>query len=466
MSKNPKSPEVNGTISPSSSNPKGITRRKVLTTGAAFATTALGAGIAGFPFINKTTARAAGAPLKFWQFYGPGGPSANTSKWYEDTVAAWNATHETQVELEYVPSAEYMGGSVLQTAFASGAGPDIFLISPGDFLRYYNGGALLDLTPFIEESIQADFAPGVIANRMVDNRIYGVPQEVEPMAMYYSVAAFENAGLNENDVPKTWDEMLDLGQRLTTSDRFGLLFDVAPGYYQNFTWYPFLWQGGGEFQGADGKSAFNSPGTIQALQLWKDTIDTGAAPRQPLGGGGWDIVPNLASGFCAMQNCGNWGSSDLATNAPDFEYGVFKLPIPEGGKYVTVGGGWAFVANARGQNTQAAGEFCAWALASPGTESIDRVVNWCTVAKNAMPPRVSAFEAGRDAFHSGDLKVFTEEIFPGTRAEPRVPPEVNKIITDAIQACQLGGVEPAQQAELASDQIDAFLSTYSGAPIL
>jgi multiple sugar transport system substrate-binding protein len=27
----------------------------------------------------------------------------------------------------------------------------------------------------------------VIANRMVDGKIYGLPYEVEPMAMYYSV---------------------------------------------------------------------------------------------------------------------------------------------------------------------------------------------------------------------------------------------------------------------------------------
>ena len=31
-------------------------------------------------------------------------------------------------------------------------GPDIFIISPGDFLRYYNGGVLLDLTPFMEQA--------------------------------------------------------------------------------------------------------------------------------------------------------------------------------------------------------------------------------------------------------------------------------------------------------------------------
>jgi hypothetical protein len=38
------------------------------------------------------------------------------------------------------------GGSKPQTAFAAGQGPDIFIISPADFLRYYNGGVLVDLS--------------------------------------------------------------------------------------------------------------------------------------------------------------------------------------------------------------------------------------------------------------------------------------------------------------------------------
>lgn len=107
--------------------------------------------------------------------------------------------------------------SKLATAFASGEGPDIFIISPGDFLRYYNGGVLEDLTPFIDDKAKADFPESVIANRMVDGKIFGIPMEVEPMAMYYSVKAFEEAGLNENDVPKTWEALLEVAKKLTTS---------------------------------------------------------------------------------------------------------------------------------------------------------------------------------------------------------------------------------------------------------
>src|SRR6185295_5381739 len=218
-----------------------------------------------FPYISR--ARAAGEPLKFWNFYSPGGPVKTQDVWFQDMVKSWNDSHDVKVELEYIT--DYMSGTKLPTAFASGQGPDIFLISPGDFLRYYNGGVLLDLTPFLEERARADFPEAILGNRMVGGKIYGIPMEVEPMAMYYSVAAFEEAGIHE--VPKTWDELLVAAKKLTNEKRFGVLFETTPGYYQNFTWYPFLWHGGGEFQTAEGKSAFNSPAVIQALKFWQDS---------------------------------------------------------------------------------------------------------------------------------------------------------------------------------------------------
>ena len=358
--------------------------------------------------------------LHFWQFYAPGGDVKTQVDWFMKMADDWNKQSETKVQLDYVVNNDYMNGTKLSTAFASGQGPDIFIISPGDFLRYYNGGVLLDLTPYISAEAQADFPEGVIASRKVDNKIYGIPMELEPMAFYYSIKAFEDAKLNENDVPKTWDEMLELGKKLTTADRYGLLFETQPGYYQNFTWYPFMWQGGGEFQGADGKSAFNSPGVIAALKLWKDAIDSGAAPRQ-VNAGGFDLPANLGAGYCAMQNCGIWGIAAMKQNSPDVPFGRFKLPVPAGGKYVTVGGGWAFCANAKGKDPETAGKFIAWALASKEQDSIQRVVDWCTVAKSDMPPRQSAIEAGKAAYGQGELKFFADEVYPGARGEPRLP---------------------------------------------
>src|SRR5699024_1806665 len=127
-------------------------------------------------------------------------------------------------------NSEYISGSKLSTAFASGQGPDIFIISPGDFLRYYNGGVLQDLTPFMEQEAIDDFYPDIISTRKVDDKIFGLPMEVEPLALYYSLEAWDDAGLGDDDIPETWEDLLGVADTLTNDERFGLLFETTPGY--------------------------------------------------------------------------------------------------------------------------------------------------------------------------------------------------------------------------------------------
>ncbi|MDT0309503.1 extracellular solute-binding protein [Streptomyces sp. DSM 44917] len=166
----------------------------------------------------------------------------------------------------------------LPSAFAAGEGPDIFLVSPGDFLRYSNGGVLQDITPHLDRAVIEDFGTA-LDSRRVDGHVYALPMETEPLAMFYSVDAWERAGLSEGDIPETWDRMLDVGDRLRSRTRAGLVFETQPGYFQNVTWYPWMWQGGGEVLDRRGNVAFDSRGTRQALQLWQDAVREGIAPR-------------------------------------------------------------------------------------------------------------------------------------------------------------------------------------------
>lgn len=439
-----------------------VSRRTLVKTGAAAASTALT-----MPYFFSRTSAA--TTLKFWQFYAPGGQPKSQSDWFVSMVKAWNDQNDTKVELTYVPNTDYISGSKLQTAFASGAGPDIFLISPGDFLRYYNGGVLVELTQYMDKAAIDDFYPDVIATRAVNGKIYGLPMEVEPMCMYYSVDSWQKAGLTDKDIPTTWDAFIDVAQKLKKGNQFGVLFETVPGYYQNFTWYPFLWMTGSDMVNKDGKtSGMGSDGAVAALKLWQDTIKNGSAPRKALGTGGGDVVANLGAGYCAMQNLGIWGVAAMREQAAKFNYDVFKLPVPPNGKYGTIAGGWAFVANAKGQDPETAAKFCVWALGSMDKDSIQRVVDWCTKAKSDMPPRKSVLQNAdaAEVYNTGHMKKFKDEIFPGARGEPRVPPEVYKAVSDAIQATQLSGADPKQAGATAAQQIQQFLSTYKGAPIL
>jgi multiple sugar transport system substrate-binding protein len=408
-----------------------------------------------------------GESLSFWQFHAPGGPSEARNQWFADLVEGWREETGGNIDLRYIPVQEYLSGATLQTAFTSGAGPDLFVISPGDFLRYYNGGALLDLRPFLSEEAFGDYAEGTLDTRMVDEGLYGLPLENDPLAMFYSVAAFEDAGLSEADIPETWDELLNVADMLRTGDQFGVMFETNPGYYQNFTWYPFMWQGGADAV-QDGNVGFSDPGAVQALAFWQQAIEEDLCPREPLGTGANSAAANVGAGYTAIQQSGMWNVAALANEAPDFEYGVFTLPVPDGGEYVNVLGGWAFCANAGGANPEAAGEFCAWAVGSMSDESISRLVEWNTEIRTAVPPRISVQEQAQEAgaFDSEEAEFFLEEAFPGGRGEPRYPPEIYRSISDALQDVQLAGADPQSRADQASEEIDSFLQGYDGAPIL
>lgn len=443
-----------------------LSRRRALGLGA----TALGA-VAGGSLLSACGGRGSDSrTLKFWQFYAPYPAdlpvTKKQSQWFVDLVDAWNREHDPKVELVFIALAEYLNGAKLPTAFAADEGPDIFIVSPGDFLRYYNGGVLQDLTPHLSRQVIADFQPGTLESRTVDGRVYGLPMEVEPMAMFYSKPAFEAAKLSEADIPRTWDQLLDVGDKLRSAGQPGVVFETQPGYFQNFTWYPFMWSAGGEVMNPAGTaSTFDSPGAIKALSLWQQAIQSGISPRTLPAAG--DASVAFTQNLVSMWHRGIWTIKEFQENSPDVRYGVFRTPIPDGGTYTTSLGGWAFVANSRGRNPEAAAEFCAFALGSERPDSVARMTDWCAGVKTDIPPRKSSLDqaVARGAFNNGPMRVFLDEVFPGSRGEPRYPPVIYKAISDAIQACMFAGADPHAQAATVAESIDAYLKTYQGAKL-
>jgi multiple sugar transport system substrate-binding protein len=325
---------------------------------------------------------------------------------------------------------------------------------------------LEDLTPYLDDDVVEDYYPEALATRTIDGRIYGLPMEQEPLAIFYDVAALEDAGLSEADLPSTWEDMLELGRRLTTGQRAGLVLDTTPSYYQNFTFYPWMWQGGGEVvDPGTQRSGFASDAVVQALQLYSDSVSTGAAPRTLPAAG--DVVGAFRNGFAAMWQTGVWQVEGFAQNAPDHEYGVLTLPTPPGGEAVTSLGGWAFVVNSKGRDPEAAAQFTAATIGSMSQESIDAGVQWNGVGKGNIPARRSVTEAIGDtgAFENPWLQYFRDEVLPGGRGEPRYPPPVLKAVSNAIQAVQLAGADPVEQAETAHRAIESYLVTYEGAEL-
>ncbi|MDT0309233.1 sugar ABC transporter substrate-binding protein [Streptomyces sp. DSM 44917] len=450
-------------------------RRSVLKAGV------LTAGAAALAPALSACAPGRGDGLDFWQWYAPqsgGGYAVDLQNtWFADLARGWSEQGGSEVGLTYIPVSQYVEGTQIQAAFSAGQAPDLFIISPGDFLRYYNGGVLYDLTDALG-SHAGDFYGSALASRAVDGRIYGLPMENEPQVMFYGVDAFERAGLSEADLPATWDELLSVAERLRAGRRYGLVLETNPTVYQAFCWYPFLWQAGGDVVSGT-RSTIGSEASIRALRLWHDLVRHDLAPRTTQGGGGGDLVANLASGYGAMQQMTVPGSAFLDQGAPDFAYGMFPLPAAErGGNRLTCMGGWAICVNKDSPRAREAAEFAVWAVAGP--ESRERMVQWAFDAKKTLPARRSVMEAAVERGRLSEDRVMSFAAFdvlglpaddPGSPTtplgvgEPRFPPEVVRAVMDALQAVMLAGTDPERAAARAQDQIAAALTGYDGAPM-
>lgn len=433
----------------------------------------VGAALGGtaWPLSGCTAGSAEHHSLSFWQQYSPVAQEQPNlvaqSNWFLDVAEGWSEAAEAPVEMVYIPAYTDPTNTRLTTAFAADDGPDIFLISPGDFLRYYNGGVLEDLTPHMTQEAIDDFYPDALATRVVNGRVFGLPMEQEPLAIFYDVPAFEEAGFSEGDLPQTWEELLELGGRLTGGQRAGMVFDTTPSYYQNFTFYPWIWQGGGDVVDPDSQTpVFNSEAAVQALTLFHDAVRIGASPRTLPAGG--DLVGAFTNGYAAMWQTGIWEVEAMQQRAPDHPYGVFPLPAPPDGASITSLGGWAWCVNSRGRDPESAARFTVEVMGSMTQESIDAAVQWNGVAKGNTAARRSVTEAIGDsgAFENPVLQQFRDEILPTGRGEPRYPPVIYKAISNAIQNSMLAGEAPTDQAEIAQSAVESYLETYQGGSLI
>lgn len=379
--------------------------------------------------------------LKFWDFH-----SEKEEEFFKGLVDEYNKVQDNVViEYSTFNQTDYTT-TKLPTGFASGEGPDIYMISPGDFMKFSKSGLMADLTPYFPEGAKEDFLPASLDAVTVDGKIMALPFELELLGLYYNEQMLKDAGV---EVPKTWDELYTASKKLTTDKVAGLILPPDKGPYFNFIWYPFLWQQGGNVLNEDGTaSTFNTPETAKALDFWGRFFKEGISPTK-LQQGPWEI-DHLGKKTAAMQIVGTWAINRAEEVFGDVPINVAPLPISEGGKAATDAGGWKFAVNGKSEHVDEAAKFIMWAFA----EDPERALKWCTEIKFAYSPRKSVVEKGKEVYSKGMRKVFTEQIYDSAIPEPRYPSEVLDVVGDAMQYVMFGKYDGAGAAQ----QVDAKIN--------
>jgi multiple sugar transport system substrate-binding protein len=315
-------------------------------------------------------------------------------------VEAFEAEHPgIDVEVTVSDWDAYWTG--LQTSIAGGDAPDVFAMDGPLFPDYQSRGVLLDLKPYIDRDgfdVTALADAGVAHFTTADGGQYGLPRDLNVVALYYNKAMFDAAGLAYPDETWDWDTLVEVGKQLTL-DADGNGQHEQWGFYtetsdmENY-WSELVWQNGGEIISEDRtQTLLGSEEAVGGLQFLQDLIWTHKIMPPA------DIVLQVGDAFeqglAAMESNGSW-LVPTHLNA-GIDLGIAPLPAGPAGQATSVNPTGAVV-SATSKNPEAAWTFVSWLVGPEAQEMLMASKAALPVDKSVLAgPYATAFP-GSDVF--------------------------------------------------------------------
>ncbi|OXT09367.1 ABC transporter substrate-binding protein [Thermoanaerobacterium thermosaccharolyticum] len=278
----------------------------------------------------------------------------------DDQIAAFKEKNPNiNVEIETVVG-DYM--QKLQTELASKTAPDIFYLDSMPAPQLMSKGVLEPLDDYIKKNNidLNDFEPSLLKAFEWNGKIYGLPKDVNTLALFYNKDLFNKAGITEP--PKTWDELRSDAAKLTKDGVKGIVLSSDVARYGAFVYQ----NGGSLFDG--NKATLNLPENVEALNFYTDLITKDKVADTPQNlGGSWngDV---FAKGKAAMAIEGGWLIPSLKEQAPNLQYGIAELPA--GKQKATLAFTVAYVLNKDSKNKDEAFKLLAFLTGDEGQKFV------------------------------------------------------------------------------------------------
>jgi multiple sugar transport system substrate-binding protein len=423
-------------------------------------------GLAATPLVLGATTRGFGTAraqdkvtIKFWTHTHP--PMVDLNKALIEQFQAANPDIEVQYDI--IPNNEF--ATKMLTSMGTGTGPDVINMDDNQMRSIYIPEGLVQpvdpagLGYASADELRAAYIDGTFEGAEADSQIYGLPSEYNVTAFAINTAAYQEASLDPEASPKTWDEVGTMGQKLVTKDGDTLTRRGFDFLYLHAGWYhnqlgTLMNQTGGRYVAEDNTTVtVADPPTVQALQIWYDMIykykvaDPNVASREA-------TVPyqDFLDGKVAMTLLNPWGMGLVTEDSAVYDkYQVVPLPQvnPDAGATPLYAYYWAINSQTTDEAKRAAAnKWVAFLADHPGdwlknVNFIQPKVGW-----NELP------EAKAFPFYD----VWAAEMLKG-KFLPVTPKsqEIDDIMKQTIETSVLTGVEPQEALNAAKPQIEAVL---------
>ena len=269
------------------------------------------------------------------------------------TITVWDALREVPEFQDFLGNNEIqitsIGGDALTTRVAAGEPPDG--ASNVDYVQYMSRGNLLDIESWVNGSEYIDpddHIESVWGNASYKGVMYGVPANENWIwyGLNYNKVLIEEAGLDPDNPPVTWNEALAWHQELTQFDDAGNMMQLGLDPYDAIANEPDFWglsYGFQWFNENTGEFNLDNEMMVEAIETGAEFYeiagpDNMVAMRQVEGQGTWGGSYNAEVQSMIIE--GYWHPGETMTSKP--EVGENNMtswaPVPESRKGTKIQG--------------------------------------------------------------------------------------------------------------------------------
>ena len=243
-----------------------------------------------------------------------------TAAWWADFVAKFNAANPNiNLVVDVVSWNDIY--TVVNTRVANGEAPDLLNIDV--FADFQADGLLLPAEEWVSEETYAKFFDSFLAESIVDDVVWAVPDLASARALYYNKDILDAAGVA---VPTTWEELKAACEAIKAYDAniypWGVDMTTDEGQ-ACFAYY--AWNNGGGFVDADGNWTLNSAENVEAVEFITGLVNAGLTNTDPTTETRYTLQDMFATGKLAMM-IGPNQISKYCENTGDVNYGIASLP--------------------------------------------------------------------------------------------------------------------------------------------
>lgn len=418
--------------------------------------------------VPNIIARQEKAPVVLWT-----ASTADSLESQQRIVDEFNAqSDDVEVTLEQIPPGEVTDSARLITAVRGGTGPDVYFLDRFIVAERAATGLLQDLTQLLEDNgadpALSDHIGFTAAEATYEGAPYALPFDTDVRALYYNIDLLNEAGIDVEQFdaangPMTWDAFKEAINAGNVDNESGDNY-AQMGYvpYFNQAWhytYGFSW--GADFFDEDACEVTpNSPEMIEAMQFvydWCAEMDPSKvqafiqAARRP---GAPPQESPWTQGRLLSMITGDWQIASNRNYAPDMNYGITYIPVPEEGmESQSWAGGWSMVIPEGANEPEGAIKFMLYACGEPG----QRIYTEDT----AHIPTLLALQEDETLFEERH-RFFVDELLPGTNNRPPLPVGARywDDMTAAFEKIWLNQEEPEAALTTAKDATMELLGPF------